>query len=57
MKEEVLYAIFLELHKVYDGSDREIFLELLEGYGVGPRSPRILRVYWNRLRMVAQSGD
>ena len=43
--EEVLYAIFLDLHKVYDPFDRDICLDTLEGYRVGPRACRILRNY------------
>ena len=36
MREEVLYAIFMELHKAYDASDRKICLGILEGYVLGP---------------------
>ena len=36
LREEVLYVIFLELHKAYDALDRSRCLEILEGYGVGP---------------------
>ena len=35
-KEEALYVIYLELHKAYDALDRDRFLEILEGYCVGP---------------------
>ena len=30
--------IFLELHKAYDALDRDICLEILEGYSVGPQA-------------------
>ena len=36
LREEVLYMIFLELHKAYDALERSRCLEILEGYGVGP---------------------
>ena len=36
MMEEVLYMIFLDLHKAYDALDRSRCLDILEGYGVGP---------------------
>ena len=48
--------IFLDLHKAYDALDRSRCLEILEGYGVVPRSCRLLRTYWGRLSMVARAG-
>ena len=56
MREEVLYVIFMELQKAYDDLYRDRCLEILEGYGVGPRSCSILWTYWDRLWMVARSG-
>ena len=49
--------IFLDLHKTYDALDRSRLLEILEGYGVGPRSRKLLQTYWHRLTMVARAGD
>ena len=45
LREEVLYVIFLDLHKAYDALDKSRCLEILEGYDMGPRSCRILRTY------------
>ena len=56
MREAVLHTIFLDLHKAYDTLDRSRCLEILEGYGVGPRSLRLFRRYWERLQMVAREG-
>ena len=36
LRGEVLYVIFLDLHKAYDALDRTRCLNILEGYGVGP---------------------
>ena len=36
MREEVLYVIFLDLHKAYDSLDRSRSLNILEGYRIGP---------------------
>ena len=36
LREEVLYVIFLDLHKAYDALDRSRCLDILEVYGVGP---------------------
>ena len=40
-----MYTIFMDLHKAYDTLDRERFLEILEGYGMGTRSRRIIWIY------------
>ena len=56
MRDEVLRVIFMDLHKVYDALDRSRCLGILEGYGMGPRALRLLRLYWARLRMVARAG-
>ena len=53
LREEVLYAIFLDLHKAYDALDRSRCLEILEGYGVVPKSQSLLRAYWGKMVMVA----
>ena len=46
MGEEVLHAIFLDLHKSYNGLDRSRCLEILRGYGVGPRALCLFCRYW-----------
>ena len=56
MREEVLYVIFLFLHKKYDALDRYRCLEIMEGYSMGPQARRILRTYWVWLQMVARAG-
>ena len=56
LREEVLYVIFLDLHKAYDALERSRCLKILEGYGMGPRTCRILQTYWRRLTMVARAG-
>ena len=43
LREEVLYAIFLDLHKSYDTLDRSRSLDILEGYDVGPHARRLLQ--------------
>ena len=51
LREEVLY-----LHTAYDALDRSRCLEILEGYGVSPRSWVLLKIYWRRLTMVVRAG-
>ena len=36
--------------------DRSRCLEILEGYGIGPRARNLLKNYWHRLTMVAHAG-
>ena len=43
LREEVLYVIFLDLHKTYDDLDRSRCLEILEGYGIGPKYRKLLQ--------------
>ena len=45
LREEFLYVISLDLHKAYDALDRSRCLEILEGYGVGPKARRLLTSY------------
>ena len=40
LMEEVLYVIFLDLRKAYNNLETSRCLEILEGYGVGPRPIR-----------------
>ena len=45
----------MDLQKAYDTLDRDQFLDILEGCGMGPWAIRILWTYWGRLTMVAKS--
>ena len=54
MREEVLYEIFLDLHKEYYSLDRDRCLEIREGYGVELRALCLIRKYWDLLIMVVQ---
>ena len=55
MRGEILFEVFLYLRKAYDALDRERALELLDAYGVGHRTVRLLRTYWDQLIMVAKA--
>ena len=44
LSEEVLYVIFLDLHKAYDALDRSRCLDILEGYGVVPSTDTTLGI-------------
>ena len=53
MREAVLHTISLDLQKAYDALGRDRCLNILARYSMGPQTLRILRTYWDRLRMVA----
>ena len=55
MKEEVLYEIFLDLHKEYDALDRDLCLDILVPYGVGPLALHLFRKYRDILTIVARA--
>ena len=56
MMKTVLRSILLDLRKAYDALDRDHCLGILAGYGVGPRTLRILRTYWAWIHMEAKVG-
>ena len=43
------------LNHSIEALDRSRCLDILEGYGVGPQSRRLLQTYWRRLTMVARA--
>ena len=45
----------MDLQKAYDSLDWYRYLEILAVYGVGPRTVRLLRTYWDRLTVVTSS--
>ena len=56
LREQILYVIFLDLHKAYDALDSSRCLDILKGDGVGTRACRIIQTYWRRLAMMARAG-
>ena len=46
MRNMVIHSILLDLHKAYDVLDRDSCLDILAGYGVGPRTLHVLWKYW-----------
>ena len=56
MRENVLYAIFLNMLKVYDVSERDRCMEILKVFGVGTQACCVLRAYLYRLSMVVCAG-
>ncbi len=55
-EQEAWYQIFLDLRKAYDAMDRGRCLEILVGYGVGPRLIRLLDHFWNEANLACCAG-
>jgi retron-type reverse transcriptase len=53
---KTLSQVFLDLSKDYDTLDLGRTIQLLQAYGVGPRSIRILENFWNNLQLVLKQG-
>ena len=53
MWEDVLYDIFLDLHKSYEDLDCGRCLDILVEYGVAPRALRLLWRYWDHIPTLA----
>ena len=56
MRETILHSILIYLRKAYRTLDRDRFLDILSGYGVGTRKPHIHQKYWVWIQMAAKAG-
>ena len=54
---KVLFTVFVDLKKAFDTVHRERLLDILEGYGVGPRLRGLLRFYWMNQQCVARQSN
>ena len=54
---EVLYDIFMYIHKVYDALELGRALTILEGCGVSPQVFQHLTQYWYRATMVVRVSE
>ena len=44
------------MRKDYDSLDRGIIIEILRGYGLGPKLQRLLQRYWDEKKVVPKLG-
>ena len=51
-----LYGIFVDLRKAFDAMDRGRTLKILEDRGVGPKTLRLIRKFWELAEMVCRAG-
>jgi hypothetical protein len=56
VEQEPLYQIFVDLHKAYNHLNQEKCLEIMTGYGVGPKLLRLQMQFWTQAEMVCHAG-
>ena len=47
-----LHVIFINLRKAYNAMDRDRCMEILLGYGVGPKMQRLIQFFWDNAELV-----
>ena len=51
-----LFGIFFDLRKAYNAIDRGRCLDILRGAGVGPKTIRILKVFWDKAELACRAS-
>ena len=51
-----LFQVFLDIHRTYNSLDRDLCLEVLNGYGMRPNLTRLLKPYWERQRIAPKDS-
>ena len=49
-----LFGVFLDLRKVYDAMDRGRCLDILRGAGVGTKTIRIIKAFWDKAELACR---
>jgi hypothetical protein len=57
VEQEPLYQIFVDLRKAYNHLNQEKCLEIMTGYGVGPKLLRLQTQFWTQAEMVCCTGS
>jgi hypothetical protein len=55
-EQEAWHQIFLDLHKAYNAMDRGCCLDILVGYGMGPKLIQLLDHFWNEAKLACHAG-
>ena len=53
---DTLFQVFLENRKLYDSLDRDLYIEVLNGYGMGTNITCLTKSYWERHRIAPKTG-
>jgi hypothetical protein len=55
VEQEPLFQVFVDLHKAYDHLNHAKCLEIMTGYGVGPKLLRLQEKFWDQAEMVCRA--
>ena len=55
MEQTPLYGIFIDLRKAFDSMDRGRCLEVLAGYGAGPKMLRLIKHFWDKAELACRA--
>jgi hypothetical protein len=55
LEQTPLYSIFIDLKKAYDSVDRGRCLDILTGYGAGPKLTNVLRNFWESAKLICKA--
>ncbi len=55
MEQGPLYGIFIDLQKAFDSMDRGRCLEVLKGYGAGPKMLRLIKHFWDKVELACRA--
>jgi hypothetical protein len=56
LEQAPFYGVFLDLRKAFDAMDRGRCLEILAGYGVGPRMRHLIQKFWKEAVLVCRAS-
>ena len=53
---EPILQVFIDMRKAYDSLDRGRCMEIIRGYGLGPKLQRLIHRLWDKQEVVSKSG-
>jgi hypothetical protein len=56
VEQEPLFQVFIDLRKAYDHLSQAKCLEIMTGYGVGPKLLFLQEKFWDQAKMVCHAG-
>ena len=56
MEQKLLYDISIDLCKASNAMDREQYMDIMVGYGVGPNIRRLIQSFWDHAELVCRAS-